>query len=358
MNYVLKLIIPLLIGQNKISSGLAHYPDLIIHLRWSTLSLMSPAWEDCSPHTFAKSFFPRRWRRPWRRWQATSMRRPHPPSRRIITPCAQRRHSAQRTYVSCCPARGSAALWLTASRGTQYAAAEKEGRVASEKFLQAAQQIADKRTIDALVLLAENYEYRSKVARARNPAPPTEGEGEVKRESELKDTEDADELPSPTATVTPSVAENNVGGEESAPDTTDQSADMSAATEAQLNLAAVEMEELWRRLHEIGLSSGGSSDKVRFTRCLHLFDVNALRTSRAELAPLAAEQPAHVVTAPVLVAGRLVLPAPSQKVRHRLPTTPSMKADGFTPRAPARDLERRMGCKRVQLMAAPRSERR
>ncbi|RLN89424.1 hypothetical protein BBJ28_00001213 [Nothophytophthora sp. Chile5] len=52
-----------------------------------------------------------------------------------------------------------------------YIQAEKEGHLASERFLQAAQRVTDKRTIGALVLLAENYEYRAKVARARNPSP-------------------------------------------------------------------------------------------------------------------------------------------------------------------------------------------
>lgn len=192
-----------------------------------------------------------------------------------------------RVLLSClAPGRSARAV---ADGVTQYAAAEKEGRVASEKFLQAAQQIADKRTIDALVLLAENYEYRSKVARARNPAPPVDGEGAVEGERELKGAEDADELPSQSAIVGPSTTESDVGGVESAPETADQSADTSAATEAQLNLAAVEMEELWRRLHEIGLSSGGSSDKVRLAQSMHMFGVVMLWTSRAEHACLAAE---------------------------------------------------------------------
>ncbi|KAF4319351.1 hypothetical protein BBO99_00006003 [Phytophthora kernoviae] len=58
-----------------------------------------------------------------------------------------------------------------ALRRDDYSQAEKEGHLASEKFLLAAQRVSDKRTIDALMLLAENYEYRAKVARARNPSP-------------------------------------------------------------------------------------------------------------------------------------------------------------------------------------------
>lgn len=34
------------------------------------------------------------------------------------------------------------------------------------------------------------------------------------------------------------------------------------AVEAQLNVAAAEMEELWKRLNEIGLSGGNNSEKV------------------------------------------------------------------------------------------------
>lgn len=139
--------------------------------------------------------------------------------------------------------------------------------MASQKFLQAAQQIADKRTIDALVLLAENYEYRSKVARARNPAPPKEEEGDAEGEQSQRDDAevDADGQSRQESTATAATAADADAGLESTPDASDQAANTSAsaATEAQLNLAAVEMEELWRRLHEIGLSSGGSSDKVR-----------------------------------------------------------------------------------------------
>lgn len=34
------------------------------------------------------------------------------------------------------------------------------------------------------------------------------------------------------------------------------------AVETQLNVAAAEMEELWKRLNEIGLSGGNNSEKV------------------------------------------------------------------------------------------------
>ncbi|EEY68017.1 uncharacterized protein PITG_18088 [Phytophthora infestans T30-4] len=109
-----------------------------------------------------------------------------------------------------------------ALRRDDYVQAEKEGHLASEKFLQAAQRVSDKRTIDALVLLAENYEYRSKVARTRNPRPVEAEEEKVRK------------------------------------------------TETQLNVAAAEMEELWRRLNEIGLSSPGSADKNLLMSSRHL----------------------------------------------------------------------------------------
>jgi hypothetical protein len=37
----------------------------------------------------------------------------------------------------------------------------------------------------------------------------------------------------------------------------------SAQATGQLNQAADEIEELWRRLHELGLSGGGNADKVQ-----------------------------------------------------------------------------------------------
>lgn len=51
----------------------------------------------------------------------------------------------------------------------QFVAAEREARLASEKFFVAAETIADKRTIEALSLLADHYERRANEARAKNP---------------------------------------------------------------------------------------------------------------------------------------------------------------------------------------------
>lgn len=132
--------------------------------------------------------------------------------------------------------------------------------MAGGKFLQAARLVRDKRTVDALLLLAENYEYRAKVARERNPAPvedeDEEGEGDAGGAGDgagggsLLPKEDGE------------AADRELAAETDGKSVERQ--DTSAATEAQLNMAAVEMEELWRRLHEIGLSSGGASDKVCF----------------------------------------------------------------------------------------------
>eukprot|EP00644_Phytophthora_capsici_P005995 jgi/Phyca11/559065/estExt2_Genewise1.C_PHYCAscaffold_21030 len=120
-----------------------------------------------------------------------------------------------------------------ALRRDDYIHAEKEGYLASEKFLQAAQRVSDKRTIDALMLLAENYEYRAKVARSRNPRP-------LKTEEKTK--------------------------EEAQP----HAEDKKDKADTQLNVAAAEMEELWRRLNEIGLSSPGSADKNLLMSSRHL----------------------------------------------------------------------------------------
>ncbi|KAF4038865.1 hypothetical protein GN244_ATG08846 [Phytophthora infestans] len=140
-----------------------------------------------------------------------------------------------------------------ALRRDDYVQAEKEGHLASEKFLQAAQRVSDKRTIDALVLLAENYEYRSKVARTRNPRPVEAEEEKVRvdggrhradeRERSAEQPEIRTETPDPEG---------------------------AQKTETQLNVAAAEMEELWRRLNEIGLSSPGSADKNLLMSSRHL----------------------------------------------------------------------------------------
>ncbi|KAG7394320.1 hypothetical protein PHYBOEH_005365 [Phytophthora boehmeriae] len=152
-----------------------------------------------------------------------------------------------------------------ALRHDDFSQAEKEGHLASEKFLQAAQRVSDKRTIDALMLLAENYEYRAKVARARNPSPVDGDEEEAasqrekakqeeaaaNREQERRQERESDEE---NATVQVEFPDPKVGAE----------------AENQLNLAAAEMEELWRRLNEIGLSSPGSAEKNLLMSSRHL----------------------------------------------------------------------------------------
>jgi hypothetical protein len=67
----------------------------------------------------------------------------------------------------------------------QYGEVTREARLASEKFIEAANAISDKRTIDALMLLAENYEYRAHAAHAKIP----ERADEKKKESALTDDE-------------------------------------------------------------------------------------------------------------------------------------------------------------------------
>uniref|UniRef100_H3HCA1 Uncharacterized protein n=1 Tax=Phytophthora ramorum TaxID=164328 RepID=H3HCA1_PHYRM len=114
-----------------------------------------------------------------------------------------------------------------ALRRDDYVQAEKEGHLASDKFLQAAQRVSDKRTIDALMLLAENYEYRAKAeAKVATQELRSEDKGDGDVQTEVLDPREGERV------------------------------------ETQLNVAAAEMEELWRRLNEIGLSSPGSADKV------------------------------------------------------------------------------------------------
>ncbi|ETP41862.1 hypothetical protein, variant 3 [Phytophthora nicotianae P10297] len=139
-----------------------------------------------------------------------------------------------------------------ALRRDDYIQAEKEGHLASEKFLQAAQRVSDKRTIDALMLLAENYEYRAKVARARNPGP-------AETEEKLTVTEERHDADIRERNTVQQKVETEIPDPEEA-----------QKTETQLNVAAAEMEELWRRLNEIGLSSPGSADKNLLMSSRHL----------------------------------------------------------------------------------------
>ncbi|KAG2779283.1 hypothetical protein PC129_g9032 [Phytophthora cactorum] len=142
-----------------------------------------------------------------------------------------------------------------ALRRDDYVQAEKEGHLASEKFLQAAQRVSDKRTIDALILLAENYEYRAKVARARNPRPVETEEKDKVTGSDERHSEDERKR-------------NVEQRQEVEAETRDP--EEAQKTETQLNVAAAEMEELWRRLNEIGLSSPGSADKNLLMSSRHL----------------------------------------------------------------------------------------
>ncbi|KAF1778188.1 hypothetical protein GQ600_24925 [Phytophthora cactorum] len=130
----------------------------------------------------------------------------------------------------------------------QYVQAEKEGHLASEKFLQAAQRVSDKRTIDALILLAENYEYRAKVARARNPRPVETEEKDKVTGSDERHSEDERER-------------NVEQRQEVEAETRDP--EEAQKTETQLNVAAAEMEELWRRLMEQQLGGRAPLDPRR-----------------------------------------------------------------------------------------------
>uniref|UniRef100_A0AAV1T2A7 Uncharacterized protein n=1 Tax=Peronospora matthiolae TaxID=2874970 RepID=A0AAV1T2A7_9STRA len=139
-----------------------------------------------------------------------------------------------------------------------YGQAEKEGHLASEKFLEAAQRVSGKRTIDALMLLAENYEYRAKVARARNPDPVEERVGTKGGiEGETLDRED-----------TPEDLDKEQKDMEDKAGALDPEEGHKVETE--LHVAAAEMEELWRRLNEIGLSRPGSADKNLLMSSRHL----------------------------------------------------------------------------------------
>lgn len=222
-----------------------------------------------------------------------------------------------------------------ALRREDFAVAEREGRLASDRFVQAAAGVASKRTVDALLLLAENYEYRAKVAQARMPQPAQEktvvanrggggrglqhaggkdsaGGGKDRSSRETKDETPDDDTDSASTTTRGFARTYSKRSASTGADAHNPAA--SAAAETQLSLAAAEMEELWRKLQEIGLSSAGSADKV-----LHCI---AVQTSVDRMwwwvvkltmyVISTAEQRAHVVAPPVVVARRLVLPLTSQ----------------------------------------------
>lgn len=189
-----------------------------------------------------------------------------------------------------------------ALRRDDFAAAEREGRLASDKFALAAEHVSSKRTIDALLLLAENYEYRSKVARARLPAAVTTSEQDRSREHAptQPNADGADGSRSGNSTVADPVSTKRTGAnaqsasrspqhDTALPSSTSNDSSSthdpaaSAAAESQLNLAAAEMEELWRRLQEIGLSSTGASDKVPIWQQLNQLSATHFLTNACAL---------------------------------------------------------------------------
>ncbi|KAG3249995.1 hypothetical protein PI124_g5354 [Phytophthora idaei] len=115
-----------------------------------------------------------------------------------------------------------------ALRRDDYVQAEKEGHLASEK---------------------------AKVARARNPRPVETEEKDKVTGSDERHSEDERER-------------NVEQRQEVEAETRDP--EEAQKTETQLNVAAAEMEELWRRLNEIGLSSPGSADKNLLMSSRHL----------------------------------------------------------------------------------------
>lgn len=141
------------------------------------------------------------------------------------------------------------------------AAAEREARLASERFVQAAARAGtSKRTVDALLLLAENYEFRAKLARAEtgssSNSPGVKTKGSSNAGAETTGEREAATAPATRteAGTAPTAVTTTTGGAHDPA--------VVAAAEGQLSVAAAEMEELWRRLQEIGLSGAGSSDKV------------------------------------------------------------------------------------------------
>jgi hypothetical protein len=154
--------------------------------------------------------------------------------------------------------------------------AEKEDRAASEKFLQVAKLIDDRRTIEILVLLAESYEHRANEWKARVnmfQEPEEQKHVELSNKNTSTATQPKSEKKDKVTFAAPS---KQILSKEITASCTPRSrndADIPFAekqsnaavvntTENQLTQAAAEMEELWQRLNEIGLARNGSSDKV------------------------------------------------------------------------------------------------
>ncbi|TMW60825.1 hypothetical protein Poli38472_000867 [Pythium oligandrum] len=145
-----------------------------------------------------------------------------------------------------------------------FAQAELEARTASERFIEAANSIVDKRTAGALLLLAENYAYRSNEARAR--LPETE-KTDQETQKEPSSNSSRPDTTSGISTLKDAHAGSNGGATVAGftPMSTgleDLDPKASAEAENQLNQAASEMEELWQRLNELGLSTSGGNDKT------------------------------------------------------------------------------------------------
>ncbi|KAJ0393796.1 hypothetical protein P43SY_001236 [Pythium insidiosum] len=140
---------------------------------------------------------------------------------------------------------------------------ETEARRASAQFMEAANAVHDKRTVDALLVLAGNYEYRANEARARLPSPNNSTAGSApgidasKNESHVDvkgPAGSSDDLPAHGFIPMSSGLE-------------DHDPKANADAETQLTQATAEIEELWQRLNELGLSSSSGSDKQWHPEC-------------------------------------------------------------------------------------------
>ncbi|GLD91899.1 hypothetical protein PINS_up000432 [Pythium insidiosum] len=127
--------------------------------------------------------------------------------------------------------------------------------------MEAANAVHDKRTVEALLVLAGNYEYRANEARARLPSPKDNPQPQAAPgpDAEAPKSEEHESAEDDMATVSADPAQRYIpmsSGLE------DHDPKANAEAETQLNQATAEIEELWQRLNELGLSSSGGSDKT------------------------------------------------------------------------------------------------
>nr|CCA25787.1 conserved hypothetical protein [Albugo laibachii Nc14] len=141
----------------------------------------------------------------------------------------------------------------------QFLVAEQEARLAAQRFEESTKSITDTRTIKTLLLLSRNYKQRADQVRTLLGEKDVPIESKQSTESPFKLSHNDDENKTSTDFEDQSakIAHYEVSEERSKLPEED-----GARTENELNLAAMEIEELWVKLNAIGLSNSLRAEKV------------------------------------------------------------------------------------------------